>query len=89
MRARSRTRRKRSTYAKKARELAPGDPQIPALAGRVAHESGNFSWSYSLLQEKAARQGKTIRAVLYDLAWAAYTWEKSMKLGTPCKRSDG
>src|SRR5438034_7202480 len=42
-------------YAKKARELAPADPQIAALVGKVAFESGNFTWAYSILQE-AARQ---------------------------------
>ncbi len=62
-------------YAKKARELAPNDPQITALAGRVAYESGNFSWSYSLLQE-AARQRANDPAVLHDLAWAAYSLGK-------------
>jgi tetratricopeptide (TPR) repeat protein len=62
-------------YAKKARELAPGDPQITALVGRVAYESGDFSWSYSLLQE-AARQRTNDPAVLHDLAWAAYSLGK-------------
>jgi len=62
-------------YAKKARELAPDDSQITALAGRVAYESGNFSWSYSLLQE-AARQRANDPAVLHDLAWAAYSLGK-------------
>jgi tetratricopeptide (TPR) repeat protein len=62
-------------YAKKARELAPGDPQITALVGRVAYESGNFNWSYSLLQE-AARQRANDPAVLHDLAWAAYSLGK-------------
>ena len=62
-------------YAKKARELAPNDPQITALVGKVAYESGNFSWSYSLLQE-AARQRANDPAVLHDLAWAAYSLGK-------------
>jgi Flp pilus assembly protein TadD len=58
-------------YAKKARELAPGDPQITGLLGRVAYQNGNFSWSYSLLQE-AARQRRDDPAVLYHLGWSAY-----------------
>jgi tetratricopeptide (TPR) repeat protein len=59
-------------YAKKARELAPADPQVAALVGKVAYQSGNFAWSYSLLQE-AARQRQNDPALLHDLAWAAYS----------------
>ena len=59
-------------YAKKARELAPADPGIAALVGKVAYESGNFTWSYSLLQE-TARQRQNDPALLHDLAWAAYS----------------
>ena len=43
------------TYAKKAHELTPDDPQVTSILGKVAYQSGNFAWSYSLLQE-AARQ---------------------------------
>ena len=42
-------------YAKKARELAPADPHVAGILGKVAYQSGNFTWSYGLLQE-AARQ---------------------------------
>ena len=63
------------TYAKKARELAPADPQVAGILGKVAYESGNFGWSYSLLQE-AARQRQNDPSVLYDLAWAAYSLGK-------------
>ena len=59
-------------YAKRARELAPADPQIAGLLGKVAYESGNFTWSYSLLQE-AARQRQNDPALLSDLAWSAYS----------------
>jgi tetratricopeptide (TPR) repeat protein len=59
-------------YAKKARELAPDDPQIAAFVGKIVYQSGNFAWSYSLLQE-AARQRPNDASVLYDLAWAAYS----------------
>src|SRR5204863_9156865 len=30
------------TYAKKARELAPADPQVAGILGKVAYDSGNF-----------------------------------------------
>src|SRR6266508_6625837 len=44
-------REKGLVYAKKARELAPADPQVAGILGKVAYQSGNFIWSYSLLQE--------------------------------------
>src|SRR5205823_5301997 len=62
-------------YAKKARELAPADPQVAGLVGKVAYDSGNFSWSYSLLQD-AVRQRANDPALLHDLAWAAYSLGK-------------
>ncbi|PYS48856.1 MAG: hypothetical protein DMG13_24655, partial [Acidobacteria bacterium] len=65
-------REKALAYAKKARELAPAYPQVAALVGKVAYESGNFTWSYSLLQE-AVRQRANDPSLLHDLAWAAYS----------------
>ena len=62
-------------YAKKARELAPTDPQTTILLGEVAYQNGNFGWSYSLLQE-AARQRRDDPAVLYTLGWSAYAMGK-------------
>ena len=70
-----RNKEKALAYAKKARELAPGDPQIAALLGKVAYDSGNFAWSYNLLQE-AARQRQNDPALLSDLAWSAYSLGK-------------
>jgi tetratricopeptide (TPR) repeat protein len=58
-------------YAKKARELTPNDPQVTSILGKVAYQSGNFVWSYSLLQE-AARQHENDPSVLHGLAWASY-----------------
>src|SRR5206468_10700255 len=58
-----------------ARELAPADPQVAALVGKVAYQSNNFTWSYSLLQE-AVRQRQNDPAILHDLAWAAYSLGK-------------
>ena len=59
-------------YARKARELAPADPQVAAILGRIAYQAGNFAWSYSLLQA-ATRQLASDAAIQYDLAWAAYS----------------
>ena len=67
-----RNKEKALAYAKKARELAPGDPQITALLGKVAYDSGNFAWSYNLLQE-AARLRQNDPALLSDMAWSAYS----------------
>ena len=58
-------------YAKKARDLTPNDPQVTSILGKVAYQSGNFVWSYSLLRE-AARQHENDPSLLHDLAWAAY-----------------
>lgn len=58
-------------YARKARELAPGDPRTGALLGAIALHTGNYSWAYSILQE-AARQSPDDPNVVHDLAWAAY-----------------
>src|SRR6266550_2183073 len=63
------------SYAKKARELTPNDPQVTGVLGKVAYQTGNFTWSYSLLQE-AARQRESNPAILHDLAWAAYALGK-------------
>lgn len=62
-------------YAKKAREIAPTDPQVAAILGKVAYESGNFNWSYSLLQEAARERGND-PLILHDLAWTAYSLGK-------------
>jgi tetratricopeptide (TPR) repeat protein len=62
-------------YAKKARELAPADPQVAGILAKVAYQSGNFTWSYSLLQE-AVRQRANDASILHDLAWAAYSLGK-------------
>jgi tetratricopeptide (TPR) repeat protein len=67
-----RNQEKALAYANRARELAPTDPQVAGILGKIAYESGNFTWSYSLLQE-AARQRENDPLILHDLAWAAYS----------------
>src|SRR5439155_22418939 len=62
-------------YAKKAREIAPTDPQVAGVLGKVAYQSGNFAWSYSLLQESVRQRGND-PSILNDLAWAAYSLGK-------------
>jgi tetratricopeptide (TPR) repeat protein len=58
-------------FARKARELAPNDPEAAGLLGRIALKTDNFSWAYSLLQE-SARQRRNDPDILHDLAMAAY-----------------
>src|SRR5205814_5203126 len=62
-------------YAKKARELAPGDPRATVTVGSIAFQLGNYTWAYSLLQE-GGRQLPNDPAVLHDFAWAAYSLGK-------------
>jgi tetratricopeptide (TPR) repeat protein len=62
-------------FAKDARNLAPADPQTAGILGRIAYDSGNFLWAYSLLQE-SARQSEGDPKALHDLAWAAYSLGK-------------
>ncbi|MDQ6912858.1 MAG: tetratricopeptide repeat protein, partial [Verrucomicrobiota bacterium] len=57
--------------AKKAHDLAPADARTTSILGRLAFEAGNFTWSYSLLQESSRQLGND-PAVLKDFAWAAY-----------------
>jgi tetratricopeptide (TPR) repeat protein len=59
-------------YAKKARELAPSDREVARVLGRVAYQSGNWTWAYSLLQE-SSRQMPDNPGVQHDFAWAAYS----------------
>ncbi len=61
--------------AKKARELAPNDPKVAEMVGVLAYQSGNFPWSYSLLQE-ASRQLPDDVPVQHAYALAAYSLGK-------------
>lgn len=61
--------------AKKAREMAPNDIKVTGIIGQLAYDSGNFTWSYSLLQE-AARQAPADAAAQYHYGWAAYSLGK-------------
>jgi tetratricopeptide (TPR) repeat protein len=68
-------REKALEFAKKARELAPGDAKVAGLLGTIVYHAGNFTWAYSLLQE-SARQLADNPTVLHDYAWAAYSLGK-------------
>jgi len=58
-------------FARKARDLAPNDPQVAGAVGRIALQTGNITWASSLLQE-STRRGVNDPAILHDLAMATY-----------------
>jgi tetratricopeptide (TPR) repeat protein len=60
--------------AKNARKLAPEDPEVAYVAGKIASRSSNLNdqqWAAGLLQE-VSRKHDNNAAVLYELAWAQY-----------------
>lgn len=59
-------------FARKARDLAPNDPEASALLGRLAFQNKDHAQAYSLLQSAAQRLPKRAD-VQFDLAWAAYS----------------
>jgi tetratricopeptide (TPR) repeat protein len=58
--------------AKDARALAPEDPQVAYILGRLAFQAGDHKWSLSLLQESSQKLGNR-PDILYDLAWAWFS----------------
>ncbi|MBI5388402.1 MAG: tetratricopeptide repeat protein [Verrucomicrobia bacterium] len=57
--------------AKAARDLAPDDPRIAYLLGKLASRAGDTKWALSLLQE-SERQSPRDADVLCDFALALY-----------------
>ena len=57
--------------AKSAYRVAPDDPAVSHIVGRLAGQSGDCTWAVSLLQE-TARKDPGNPEVLYDLAEAFY-----------------
>lgn len=58
--------------AREARKLAPNDPAIAHVVGRLAYQAGDHAWACSLLQESAAKQPGDPELLL-DLAHAYYS----------------
>ncbi len=73
-------------FAKKARELAPNDAEAAGVLGRIALQTDNFSWAYSLLQE-SSRQRRDDPGVLHDLAVTAYALGKAPEARQIMQRS--
>jgi tetratricopeptide (TPR) repeat protein len=58
--------------AKGAYKLAPDDPRVAYVLGRLAYQTGDFQWAANLLQETARKQPASAQ-VQYDLAQALYS----------------
>jgi tetratricopeptide (TPR) repeat protein len=58
-------------FAKEAYASMPGDPNVMRILGRLAFDSGDHTWSASLLQE-AARKTSEDPELQHQLAWALY-----------------
>ena len=58
--------------AKTAYKLAPNDPLVTHVLGRLAFQTGDYAWSLNLLQLTARNQPQDPQ-VLYDLGWAFYS----------------
>jgi tetratricopeptide (TPR) repeat protein len=58
--------------AKATRELAPTNPDVAAVAGHLAYQTGDYDWALSLLQE-AARSKTDDPGLLFDLANTLYS----------------
>lgn len=59
-------------YAKSAYELAPNDPTVTYLSGRLAFLTGEYKWALTLLQLSARSQPQNPE-LLYDLGKAYYS----------------
>jgi tetratricopeptide (TPR) repeat protein len=57
--------------ARAARKIAPADPAVAQVLGRLGSQSGQHTWGYSVLQE-ASRSRPDAPDILFDLAEAAY-----------------
>jgi len=67
--------------ARKARDLAPDDPAMGALLAEIAYKTGDYQWSYSLLQQVNAGSLASDAQVQEDFAWAAYSLGKTDEAG--------
>lgn len=64
--------RKALELAGQARDLAPEDPNVAYLLGRVAYQNQDYTRAISLLRESALKlTGQS--EVLFDLAWGNYS----------------
>jgi tetratricopeptide (TPR) repeat protein len=72
--------------AKNAYKVAPQDPAVSALLGRLAYQAGDYKWALSLLQETAPAQPKN-PDLAFDLARAAYSMGKVADARSACQKA--
>lgn len=72
--------------ARALRKVLPEDAEAAHIAGKVALQSGDYSWAYSLLQEAALRKSGD-RDAQFELAQAAYAMGRVDEAGTALSRS--
>ncbi|MCX7591891.1 MAG: tetratricopeptide repeat protein [Kiritimatiellae bacterium] len=65
------TRERGLTLARKARDLAPEDPEIAEEVGWVAYQVGQYAWANSLLQQAALRLPENSRTAV-RFGWSLY-----------------
>src|SRR5262245_3801686 len=70
--ARPNNTKKALELARSAHNRATDDPTISHTLGRLAYQSGDHKWAFSLLQESARKLDKD-SDVLFDLALASYS----------------
>ena len=59
-------------FAKSAYKIAPDDPAVSPILGRLAFQTGNYKWAASLLQQALSQQPQNPE-VLFDFALASYS----------------
>lgn len=64
--------RKAIEFAKSAYKIAPNNPLVAPILGRLAFQSGDYKWAASLLQQAATQQPQNPE-VLFDFALASYS----------------
>jgi tetratricopeptide (TPR) repeat protein len=84
-------------FAKSAYKIAPNDPAISPILGRLALQTGDCKWAASLLQQ-ASRQQPQNPEVLFDFALASYSVgrvsdaasnaKSALEVGTGFSRAD-
>ncbi len=59
-------------FAKSAYKIAPNDPAVSPILGRLAFQTGDYKWAASLLQQASSQQPQNPE-VLFDFALASYS----------------
>ncbi len=77
---------KAMALVKKARELAPNDPEATHVMGKLVFQNADHAYAYSLLRETSIRHTNSAE-LFYDLAWAAYSVGQTAAANQAMQRS--